>query len=47
MKNLDHDFDEAMNDIDRSAKKECNHNATYFLRMLCKHGGIETAHRLL
>ena len=47
MNNLDHDFDEAMKDIYRSAKEECNYNATYFLRMLSKHGGIETAHRLL
>lgn len=47
MKNLVHEFDEAMIDVYRSAKEECNYNATFFLGMLHDHGGIETAHRLL
>ena len=47
MNNLEHEFDEAMLNVYRSAKEECNYNATYFLGMLYDHGGIETAHRLL
>ena len=47
MKNLEHEFDEAMINLYRSAKEECDYNATYFLRMLNDHGSIETAHRLL
>ncbi|MCY4187152.1 MAG: hypothetical protein OXD30_01570 [Bryobacterales bacterium] len=33
MKNLEHEFDEEMTDIYRSAKEECNYNATPFLGM--------------
>lgn len=47
MKNLEHEFYEAMVEIYRLAKKECRYNSTYFLRMLHDHGGIGTAHRLL
>lgn len=47
MKNLEDEFDAAMINVYRSAKEECNYNATYFLGMLHDHGGIETAHRLL
>lgn len=47
MKNLEDAFDEAMIDLYRSAKEECNYKATDFLGMLHDHGGIETAHRLL
>ena len=46
-KNLEHEFDEAMMDLYRSAQEESNYSATFFLGMLHDHGGIETAHRLL
>lgn len=47
MKNPEHEFDEAMMNIYRSAKEECSYNATYFRSMLLEHGGTETARRLL
>ena len=47
MKNLEHEFHEAMMDIYHSAKRECNYNSKYFLRMISEYGSIETAHRLL
>ena len=47
MKNLEHDFDEAMMDLYRLAKEECDYKATDFLGMLYDHGGIEAARRLL
>lgn len=47
MKNLEQEFDEAMINVYRLIKEECDYNATYFLAMLHDHGGIETAHRLL
>ena len=47
MRNLEHEFDEAMMEVYRLAKKECGYNSTYFLRMLGDHGGLGTAHRLL
>ena len=47
MSGLETEFDNAMMNVYRTAKKECDHNATYFLQMLLDHRGIETAHRLL
>ena len=44
---LENEFDEAMMNVYRAAKEECDYNATYFLNMLFDHGGVETAHRLL
>ena len=41
------EFDEAMMELYRRAKVECNYSATGFLDMLHEHGGIDTAHILL
>ena len=40
-------FDHAMREVYRRAKEEVSYNATYFLRMLEEHGGLDTARRLL
>ena len=40
-------FDHAMREVYRRAKEEAGYNATYFLRMLDEHGGVDTARRLL
>jgi hypothetical protein len=40
-------FHRAMMGLYKRSKKEIHYNATYFLRMLDDHGGVETAHRLL
>jgi hypothetical protein len=40
-------FDGAMQDVYVLAKKEAGYNATYYLEMLHRHGGLETARRLL
>ena len=47
MDNLKSSFDEAMLDIYRTAKYECDYNATYFLRMIQDYGGLDAAKRLL
>ena len=47
MTKLEHEFDQAMINVYRTAKEECDYNATRFLDMLHDYGGIETAHRLL
>ena len=47
MTKLENDFDKAMMNVYRSAKNECDYNATYFLNMLYEHRSVETAHRLL
>lgn len=44
---LEHEFDEKMLKIYRTAKEKCKYNASLFLRMLHTHGGVETAHQLL
>jgi hypothetical protein len=36
-----------MQDVDVLAKKEAGYNATYYLDMLHRYGGLETARRLL
>src|SRR4051794_5879366 len=36
-----------MTDLYERAKREAGYNATYFLRMLAEHGGVETARRLV
>ena len=41
------EFDEAMHDIYRRALKEAGYKASIFLDMLFKHGGHETARRLI
>src|SRR5258706_16365604 len=41
------EFDEAMHDIYRRALKEAGYKASIFLDMLFKHGGLETARRLI
>ena len=40
-------FHKEMVDIYKKAKAECDYNATYFLQMVTKYGGVETARRLL
>ena len=40
-------FDEAMLNIYRTAKEECDYNATYFLRMIQDYGGLDAARRLI
>jgi hypothetical protein len=40
-------FHSAMLDTYDIARRACRYNATYFLRMVQEHGGLETAHRLL
>ena len=45
--NLAMEFEQAMYDIYRNAKLECNYNATYFHQMLGNMGGVATAKRLL
>jgi hypothetical protein len=47
MQDLKESFDRAMMDVYVGAKRECDYNATYFLQMLHRHGGLETARRLL
>ena len=46
-KDLNRRFDLVMLEIYRRAKLEVNYNATYFLRMLENHGGLETARILI
>lgn len=40
-------FERAMRAVYERARAEAGYNATYFLRMLADHGGLETARRLL
>lgn len=40
-------FHEAMLDVYRNAKQECNYKATYFLQLVTDYGGLEAARRLL
>lgn len=47
MSKAETEFDKAMMDIYRRAKSECRYTATYFLRMLHEHRGVETARILL
>jgi hypothetical protein len=47
MDELELDFNRLMRSIYDRAKRECRYSATYFLRMLGEHGGVETAHILL
>lgn len=44
---LEEQFHKEMIDIYRRAKVECDYNATYFIRMVSDHAGLETAKRLL
>lgn len=44
---LEQDFDAEMRQIHHRAKEEIGYNAMRFLQMLQKHGGVETARRLL
>ena len=44
---INEDFNDNMMNIYISAKKECNYNATYFLRMLSNHAGVGTVKILL
>jgi hypothetical protein len=41
------EFDRRMVGIYERAKTEAGYHATYFLRMLSEHGGLETARRLV
>lgn len=45
--NLEEAFDQAMHDIYRNAKLECNYNARLFHKMLVDMGGVATAKQLL
>jgi hypothetical protein len=40
-------FHRAMVDLYQTAKRDCNYNATYFLRMVTDYGGLEAARKLL
>jgi hypothetical protein len=44
---LEERFHKAMVNIYETAKDECDYNATHFIQMVAKHGGVETARRLL
>ena len=44
---LEVEFHSAMEDIYRRAKEEAGYNATAFRQMVAKHGGLETARRLI
>src|SRR5947209_5956004 len=44
---LEDEFKEAMIEVYRRAKVECNYNATYFLRMIGERGGLQAAKALL
>jgi hypothetical protein len=44
---LEREFHQAMIDVYRRAKKECNYPAMYFLRMVTESGGLEAARTLL
>ena len=47
MKDLEKQFDREMQDVYTSAKQECGYNATRFLQMLSKNGGVQTAKQLI
>lgn len=47
MSKAETEFNKAMMDIYRRAKSECSYTASYFLRMLLEHRGVETARILL
>lgn len=47
MTSLELSFEEAMLNIYRTARDECNYNATYFLQMIQSYGGLNAAKRLL
>ena len=47
MNKLEAEFNNAMMNLYRAPKEECDYNATYFLNMLFEHGGVETARRML
>lgn len=47
MDELERRFHQAMIDVYINAKRECNYNATYFLRMVNEYGGLQAARRLL
>lgn len=47
MSDLETRFHRAMVNIYQEAKRVCNYNATYFLRMITDYGGLEAAKRLL
>lgn len=44
---LEAQFHQAMVRLYETAKRDLDYNATYFLRMVSDHGGVEAAHRLL
>ena len=44
---LEERFHNAMLDVYKDAKRECNYNATYFLRMVTEQGGLKAARHLL
>src|SRR5690242_7290402 len=44
---LEQQFDEAMLQVYKDAKRECHYNATYFLQMVNERGGLATARYLI
>jgi hypothetical protein len=46
-KSLEDAFDEAMRNVYRSAKSDCNYTATRFHNMVCSIGGVAAAKKLL
>lgn len=47
MTKLEEQFHEAMLNVYRRAKTECDYNATRFLQMVNEHGGLKAARMLL
>ena len=45
--NLENQFHRAMIDIYQNALRDCTQRAAYFLQMVGRHGGLETARKLL
>jgi hypothetical protein len=44
---LEDQFHQAMITIYEQEKRDCNYNATYFIRMVSEHGGLQAAKLLL
>ena len=47
MQSLEHEFDQAMHDIYRTAKNEAGYRARIFRKMLHRQGGLATAKQLI
>jgi hypothetical protein len=47
MTDLENQFHQAMIQVYKDAKRECNYTATYFLQMVNERGGLATAKYLI